>query len=80
MKAIVRDEGTIAAYGRGKDDRVIAAALATAAYAEQVQPRLIQARITRGVSKRQEEFTPEEIATQRGVSSYLKKIGVYGAR
>ena len=80
MKSIVRDEGTIAAFGRGKDDRVIAAALATAAFAEQVQPRLIQARITRAVSHRQEEFTPEEIATQRGVSSYLKKIGVYGAR
>lgn len=80
MKAIVRDEGTIAAYGRGKDDRVIAAALATAAYAEQVQPRLIAARITRKVSHRQQDFTPEEIATQKGVSSYLKKIGVYGAR
>ena len=80
MKSIVRDEGTIAAYGRGKDDRVIAAALATAAYAEQIQPRLIQARITRSVSHRQEEFTPEQIATQRGVSTYLKKIGVYGAR
>ena len=80
MKSIVRDEGTIAAYGRGKDDRVIAAALATAAYAEQVQPRLIQARISRHVSKRQEEFTPEEVATQRGVSTYLKKIGLHGAR
>ena len=57
-----------------------AAALATAAYAEQIQPRLIQARITRNVSKRQQDFTPEELATQRGVSSYLKKIGVYGAR
>lgn len=80
MKSIVRDEGTIGAYGRGKDDRVIAAALATAAYAEQVQPRLIQARISRHVSKRQEEFTPEEVATQRGVSTYLKKIGLHGAR
>ena len=80
MKSIVRDEGTIAAFGRGKDDRVIAAALATAAFAEQVQPRLINARITRAVSHRQEEFTPEEIATQKGVSTYLKKIGVYGSR
>lgn len=78
MKAIVRDDGTIAAYGRGKDDRVIAAALATAAYAEQVQPRLIQARITRAISRRQEDFTPEQVAAQRGVSTYLKKIGVYG--
>lgn len=76
MKAIVRDEGTIAAYGRGKDDRVIATALAAAAYAEQVQSKLIYARITRSVSKRQEDFTPEQIAAQRGVSTYLKKIGL----
>jgi len=78
MKSVVRDEGTIAAYGRGKDDRVMAGALGAAAYAEQVQPRLIQARITRSISRRQAEFTAEGIATQRGVSSYLKKIGVYG--
>jgi hypothetical protein len=47
MKGIVRDQGSIAAYGRGKDDRVIASALACAAYAEQVQPRLLAMRITR---------------------------------
>jgi hypothetical protein len=80
MKSIVRDGGTIAAYGRGKDDRVMATAMACAAYAEQISPKLIQARISRGISKRQEEFTPEQIAVQSGVSTYLKKIGVYGAR
>ena len=80
MKAIVRDGGSIAAFGRGKDDRVIATALGVAAYAEQVQPRLMQAKVTRSVNKAQEEFTPEQLATQRGVSTYLKRIGVYGAR
>jgi hypothetical protein len=80
MKSVVRDGGSIAAYGRGKDDRVIAAALAAAAFAEQIQPKLMQARITRQVSKKQEEFTPEQISVSKGVSNYLKTIGVYGAR
>jgi len=75
MKTIVRDEGSIEASGRNKDDRVIAAALATAAYAEQLQPRLIQMRITRAVSKAQEERTPEELSVGKNVSGYLKAIG-----
>jgi len=80
MKSVVRDNGSIAASGRGKDDRVIASALASAAYAEQVQPRLLAARITRQVNKRQEEFSPEQVAVGKGVSNYLKQIGVYGTR
>jgi hypothetical protein len=79
MKTIVRDGGSIMAPGRSKDDRVIAAALATVAYAEQLQPRLIMARETRDVSKAKEEFTPEELAVGRNVSDYLKRIGMYGS-
>lgn len=75
MKTIIRDGGSIEASGRNKDDRVIAAALAVAAYAEQVQPRLIQQRITRDVSKKQEDKTPEQVAMNRNVSNYLKNIG-----
>ena len=78
MKTMVRDGGSIEATGRNKDDRVIASALAAAAFAEQVQPRLIAAKITREVSKVQEDFTPEQIAVGRSVSDYLKRIGVYG--
>jgi hypothetical protein len=78
MKTIVRDGGSIEASGRNKDDRVIAAALAAAAYAEQVQPRLVQQGISRAVSQKQEEYTPEQIAVGKNVSDYLKKIGVYG--
>ena len=77
MKTIVRDGGSIEASGRNKDDRVIAAALAAAAFAEQVQPRLIQQGITRSISHKQEEYTPEQIAVGRNVSDYLKRIGVY---
>ncbi len=78
MKSIVRDGGTLSAPGRGKDDRVIAAALACAAFAEQVQPRLMAAKITRNVSHAQDDMTPEQVAVGKNVSDYLKKIGVYG--
>ena len=79
MKTIVREDGFIGAPGRAKDDRVIACALATVAWAEQVQPRLVMQKITREISQKQEEFTPEQVAVGRNVSDYLKRIGMYGA-
>jgi len=79
MKCIVREQGFLGAPGRGKDDRVIACALAVAAYAEQLQPRLLQMKITREVSRSQQTMTPEEIAVGKNVSNYLKHIGIYGA-
>jgi hypothetical protein len=78
MKGIVREGGFIGAPGRGKDDRVIASALAAVAYAEQVQPRLIAMRLTKEISHAQENQTPEQLAAGRNVSDYLKKIGMYG--
>jgi hypothetical protein len=78
MKTIVRDGASIEATGRNKDDRVMAAALATAAYAEQLQPRLIAQRLTRDTSRKTDEMTPEQVAVGRNVSDYLKRIGVYG--
>ena len=79
MKGIVRENGFLGAPGRGKDDRVIASALAAVAYAEQIQPRLIAQKITRAVSEAQESFSPEQIAVGRNVSDYLKRIGMYGS-
>jgi len=79
MKGIVREDGFIGAPGRGKDDRVIAAALATIAWAEQVQPRLIGMRLSKEMSVRQDEYTPEQLAVGKNVSNYLKMIGVYGS-
>jgi hypothetical protein len=78
MKTIVRDGGSIEATGRNKDDRVIASALAAAAYAEQLQPRLIAQKISKAVSRAMDDKTPEEISVGRNVSNYLKNIGVYG--
>jgi hypothetical protein len=79
MKTIVREDGFIGAPGRAKDDRVIASALAVVAFAEQVQPRLIAAKITREVSKAQEDYTAEQLSVGRNVSDYLKRIGMYGS-
>jgi len=79
MKTIVRDGGSIQASGRNKDDRVIASALACAAYAEQVQPRLIQMKITRDISRKKDAHNePVGEAMNKNVGNYLKKIGVYG--
>lgn len=77
MKGIVRDQGSIAAYGRGKDDRVIASALACAAFAEQVQPRLIANRVTRQQKEAQDAAgdTAEVAQVQRQVGNYLKALG-----
>ena len=79
MKGIVREGSFLGAPGRGKDDRVIATALAAVAFAEQIQPRLIAQKITRAVSAAQESYTPEQISVGRNVSDYLKRIGMYGA-
>ena len=78
MKTMVRDNGGIMASGRNKDDRVIATALACVAFTEQVQPRLIAQKLTRNMSRVQDEFTPEQLTVGRNVSDYLKRIGVYG--
>ena len=77
MKSITRDGSQIAAYGRGKDDRVMATGLACAAYAEQMQPRLIQGKLTRQRQQPIEDKTPDQMAYQKSVTDYLKRIG-YG--
>jgi hypothetical protein len=77
MKGIVRDGGTIAAMGRAKDDRVMAAALATAAFAEQLQPRLIQMRLTREKKAVQDDEAENGGQAQVGkqVGNYLRALG-----
>ena len=76
MKSIVREGSSIAAYGRNKDDRVMATALACAAYAEQVQPRLMQMRLTRKTVQAQDLTAPESQVVGRQINNYLQHIGV----
>jgi len=79
MKTIVRNNGTISAPGRGKDDRVMATALAVVAFAEQVQNQMIVRRITRDMAHKIQDRTPEELSVSRNVSTYLRNIG-YGPK
>jgi hypothetical protein len=44
-----------------------------------VQPRLVAQKITKEISRSQEEFTPEQLSVGRNVSDYLKRIGMYGS-
>jgi len=75
MKSVVRDQGSIAAYGRNKDDRVIATALACVAFAEQLMPRLLQMRMTR--DRKEEAVTPVQVpVVDKQINNYLKAIGV----
>ena len=76
MKSIVRDGSSIAAYGRNKDDRVMATALACVAYAEQVQPRLLAARVTRKVAALQAGTPPESQVVGRQINNYLQYLGI----
>jgi len=75
MKSVVRDGGTIAAYGRNKDDRVMATGLACAAFAEQVQPRLIQNRVTRRTEQVKQEIIENGSSINKNVTNYLERIG-----
>ena len=36
-------------------------------------------KITKHVSRIQDDFTPEQLTVGRNVSDYLKRIGVYGS-
>jgi hypothetical protein len=75
MKSVIRDMGGIAAHGRNKDDRVIATALATVAFAEQVMPRLMALRVTKA-KRAEQEVIRDEPVMQKSINNYLKAIGV----
>ena len=73
MKNVVRDEGTIGAPGRGKDDRVVAGALATVAWADYVRLRLVQQGMTRASSVAKDA---QKDGSANNVTGFLKQIGL----
>lgn len=79
MKTIRREGSSIMAPGRSKDDRVLATAMATMAWAEQVQPQLIMRRITRENTRDPDPATTGAAseAIGRSVKDYLRRIN-YG--
>ena len=77
MKSIVRVNGAApAAQGRAKDDRVIAAGLATVAWNDQIRMRMMQQGATYQRVIDNETVAPSTHGAQRAVSNYLKKIGI----
>ena len=73
MKNIVRDDGYLGAPGRGKDDRIVASALATVAWLDFVRMRLVQLGLSRINSQKKDTEKP---GTQNTVANYLKSIGM----
>lgn len=86
MKIIVREQedGFLGASGRGKDDRVIAAALAAVQYTDYVQPKLAQMKVLYLAEERRRAQiaetghgpTPEQDALGRNLKSFLQSIGM----
>lgn len=76
MKNVVREDGMIGAPGRGKDDRVIAQALACIAWMDFGQRRLIQAGITRKSQEKEAAMPAEYVAAGRNVRNFLSHIGI----
>ncbi len=76
MKNVVRADGQIGVPGRGKDDRVIAQALACIAWMDFIQRRLIQAGITRKSQEKQADMPPEYVQAGRSITNYLKHMGI----
>ena len=75
MKNVVQEDGSIGAPGRGKDDRVIGAALATMAWTDFIRMRLVAANITKGRAEARAAGAPES----NPVTNYLKRIGMPNA-
>lgn len=76
MKTLRREGSMIAAAGLAKDDRVIACALACAAYAEQVQPALIMMRRTKEAEAHANETPAITNAAERSVRRWMDAIGM----
>lgn len=76
MKNVIRDEGTIGAPGRGKDDRVIAQALSMLPWNDHIRIRLIQARITRESQRKEAEMPESYQKAGRSIATWLKNAGI----
>lgn len=78
MKKVQRDDGDIAAPGRGKDDRVIASGLATVAWHDFMRLRLAALGVTKHKAETKDDGrSPNPV--ERSVSGYLQKIGMRDA-
>jgi len=83
MKIFIRDEGTLGAPDRAKDDRVIAASLAAVQYIEQMRIPLEQMGVTWGKERERRakrEETGEDVGgdnqVSKAVRAYMGRVGL----
>ena len=78
MKTVVNDEGSIEAPGRLKDDRCVAACLATIMWVDVIRPKLARGHATFASQQAKEKANgiAGENVEQRAVANYLRKIGI----
>lgn len=74
MKNVIRDDGMLGAPGRGKDDRVVAAALAHVAWADFVRMRMVQQGMTRQQGHARDAQGENKDANS--VAGFLKSLGI----
>jgi hypothetical protein len=75
VKVVRMDDGDLRADGRGKDDRVIAAAMATVPWLRSLKTQLIARGMTREQAIKREEVAPEVTALQAAVTQHFQDIG-----
>lgn len=92
MKIVVREDGFLGATGRGKDDRVMASALAIVQYNDHLKYRLIQEKRTYQLALQKRERMEREArdgvkldeaasnALTRSVGDFLNKVGIQNGR
>ena len=76
MKNIVREDGYLGAPGRGKDDRIVAAGLATVTWIDYVRIRMVQMQLSRENCMKRDSEGKAGGGTEKTVERYLKQIGV----
>jgi hypothetical protein len=75
MQKVVRDEGVLGAPGRGKDDRVIAAALAHEAWASHVRNQCMSRNMMRPRLDTKGDIKPSNPISP-GMAGWLQRIGI----
>lgn len=78
MRTLEQVEGSIAAEGRNKDDRVMAMGLAIACYVKKIIPSLLARQLTREKQKSKDARgeNPQQDALDATVGHYLTRIGL----
>ena len=75
MQEVVREEGSLGAPGRGKDDRVIAAGLAHEAWGQYVRNQCMARNVMKPKALREGDLA-QVVPINPGMRGYLKRIGI----